>query len=221
MSSDKVRLFQEVIATRRSIRSFKSTPVSELAIAKIIQAGYDAPTAGNLQNTQFIVVRNNKEKLEGCFWGQDWVLEAPVIIVVCSDDSLHEKEYGSDGKKYSIESSAAAAENMLLMAHAQGLGSCWLGAFDENKVKSALKIPDLIRVVALLPIGHPAMQPERPRKKLITEITYIENYGGGSKITDFNLTTKAEGYTQIAKQAIQDERGQVQSFWKKIFGGRK
>ncbi|HDO41379.1 MAG TPA: nitroreductase family protein, partial [Candidatus Bathyarchaeota archaeon] len=103
--------------------------------------------------------------------------EAPVVIVVCADESRSSWAYGSRGASlYCIQDTAAATENMLLAACALGLGACWVGAFREDEVKRILKVPGGLRPVAIVPIGYPAERPNPPPKRPLEEVVHYESF---------------------------------------------
>ncbi|MCL6560259.1 MAG: nitroreductase family protein [Firmicutes bacterium] len=99
--------------------------------------------------------------------------EAPVVVVVCAEPSRSAQYYGERGRHlYCLQDTAAATQNMLLAATAYGLGSCWVGAFDENQVRDCLGIPPERRPVALIPLGYAAAQLEsRPGRRSLEEVT--------------------------------------------------
>ena len=147
----------EAIKRRRSVRRFKSDPIDDKIIKKIIELGNLAPSAGNLQPRDFIVVKDKEVRfaLAQAALNQTFVYDAPVVIVVCANFD-RTASYGSRGKElYCIQDSAAATENMLLAIVDFGLASCWVGAFNEKKVSQVLNLPAHVRPVALLPIGYP------------------------------------------------------------------
>jgi nitroreductase len=147
----------EAFKTRRSIRSYQSKPVEEEKLAKVLEAARLAPSAVNLQPCDFIVVKDAaaKERLAKAYV-RPWFGKAPVIIVVCATP---EKAWvRGDGEEFWKIDAAIALENMVLAATAEGLGTCWIGAFDEQKAKAALSVPADVRVVAMTPLGYPAEQ---------------------------------------------------------------
>ncbi|MBI2564490.1 nitroreductase family protein [Candidatus Woesearchaeota archaeon] len=170
--------------SRRSIRSFKQDNVEFEKIINIIDAGKSAPSAGNIQDWKFIIVVDSekKEKLAEASSEQMWMSEAPVHIVVCSEPVKNERMYGERGKKvYSLQNSAAAAENMLLAAHAQGLGACWVGAFLESSVKKILDIPKKATPQSILVVGYPRGKPEIKPKLSIQDVLFFETWGNYNK----------------------------------------
>ncbi len=169
----------EAIRTRRSIRRYMPEEVPWEHVETLIDAARWAPSAGNLQPWEFVVVQDQglKEKLARAALGQSFVAEAPVVVVVCADPLRSARVYGPRGSGlYCIQDTAAATQNMLLAAHALGLGTCWVGAFDEVAVRRVLGIPPEVRPVAVVPIGHPAERPRPPRRRGLGEIIHREGY---------------------------------------------
>lgn len=170
----------EAIKTRRSVRNFTDQPVSEKEVNKLLDAAVQAPSAGNLQPWEFIVVRKPEVKhgLSQAALDQKFIEQAPVVIVVCADPAKSAPRYGSRGiDLYCLQDTAAAAQNILLAAQALGLGTCWVGAFNEERAREVLKIPKPVRPVAIIPVGHAVRSPmERPRKALL-DVTHHDVYG--------------------------------------------
>ena len=170
----------EVIKSRRSVRAFTKQPVSNKEIMSLIDAARWAPSAGNIQPWKFIIVRDPKVKhgLAGAALNQTLIEEAPVIIVVCADSNQSASRYGNRGASlYCLQDTAAATQNMLLAAHAMGLATCWIGAFQEKEVLKVLNIPNGIRPVAIITVGHASENPVAHSIKPINEITYNESFG--------------------------------------------
>lgn len=169
----------EAIKTRRSVRAFTSQDVSEETVEKLIDAARWAPSAGNIQPWEFIVVRNLeiKRELARAALGQTFIEEAPVIIVVCANEQRSASGYGSRGANlYCLQDTAAAIQNLLLASHALGLGACWVGAFHEEEARRTLNIPYGVRPVAIIPIGHPAEKPHARPRRPISQIVHYERY---------------------------------------------
>lgn len=145
----------EAIKTRKSVRSFLDKPIEEEKLETVLEAARLAPSASNRQEWRFIVIKDKstREKLAEAANGQSFVAEAAVVIVACAEGVDHVMSCGQ--LCYPIDV-AIALDHITLAAVELGLGTCWIGAFDEAKVKSLLGIPDKIRVVELMPLGYPA-----------------------------------------------------------------
>jgi len=166
----------EIIKKRRSIREFQEKPLPKEIVDKLIEALIWAPSAGNLQSRKFYFVFNQKikEELGNAVLGQSFISQAPLVIVGCTDDRVF-KQYGDRGKDlYAICDVATAIENLMLLAFEQGLGSVWVGKFEEKEVAKILDLPKNLRPVAIIPIGYPTEKPEAPprvsKKEAITII---------------------------------------------------
>ncbi len=161
----------ETIEKRASVRSFKDEPVPEETVNEMLRLAQLAPSAGNLQARDFVVVRDQsiKAALATSAFGQEFLSEAPVCVVFCAN-LTRIRNYGARGVSlYCIQDTAAAVENSLLYLTAAGYASCWVGAFDEREVSKTLGLPDDIRPMAILPIGRPRDHGRRtPRLKLET-----------------------------------------------------
>lgn len=169
----------EAIKQRRSVRAYTSEEISEEDIKKLIEAARLAPSAGNIQPWEFVIVRNaeTKRKLSYAALHQIFIEEAPVVIVVCADAARSSMGYGSRGANlYCLQDTAAATENMLLAAHALGLATCWVGAFHEDEVAKAVNTPRNVRPVAIVPVGRPARKPSAPAKRSIREIVHYDRF---------------------------------------------
>jgi nitroreductase len=169
----------EAVKGRRSIRAFKSDDVSPEIIEKLIDAATWAPSAGNIQPWEFIIVRESKIKrsLAQAALNQSSVEEAPVVIVVCANENRSSQGYGARGKTlYCIQDTAAAIQNILLFAYSIGLGTCWVGAFREDEAREILKIPSGIRPVAMIPLGYAAETPPPRRRRPINLVVHYETF---------------------------------------------
>jgi nitroreductase len=178
----------DCIKSRRSIRKFMDVEVGMEKLGLIIEAGKAAPSAGNLQNWKFILVthKDAKDKLAEAAFQQYWIASAPAVIVVCAEIEKIEHYYGIRGEKlYAIQNCAAATQNMLLMAHNLGLGSCWVSAFDENMVARVVGTPANVRPQILLPVGFPDEEVPEPMEYTLDNVTYLERWI--NRIKDFPI----------------------------------
>jgi len=170
----------DIIKGRRSIRRFKrGEKIPEEDLKKILEAAIYAPSAGNRQPWEFIIVENEDTKIrlaEAAYY-QTWMTEAPTIIIVCTNEERSASRYGERGRTlYCIQDTAAAIQNMLLMAHSLGYGACWVGAFNENEVRRILNIPIGVRPVAMIPIGKPDEKPTMPPRIPLQRLVHYEKY---------------------------------------------
>lgn len=169
----------EAIKTRRSIRAFTNEEVSKEEVRRLIDAARHAPSAGNIQPWEFVIVRDpqRKRRLAVAALDELFIEEAPVVIVVCANEAQSGMGYGARGVSlYCLQDTAAATQNMLLAACALGLGTCWVGAFREEDVRKVLKVPRGVRPVAVVPVGHPAEKPSPRMKRSIPEIIHDETF---------------------------------------------
>jgi len=170
---------QEAIKGRRSIRNFKKQNIPEETITRLIEAASYAPSAGNIQPWHFIIVRNPtiKKKLAESALNQHHVEQAPVVIVVCADEKRSSIGYGTRGRTlYCLQDTAAATQNILLTAHSLGLGTCWIGAFNEDEAKEAVNAPEGVRPVVMIPVGIPDEKPRQRGRKLLSQITHYDGF---------------------------------------------
>jgi nitroreductase len=152
------------ISHRRSIRSYQDSVVEEEKLKKVLDSARLAPSASNRQEWKFIVVRGSEKRaqLAAMTYGQRFVGEAPVIIVACATEG---KSVMTCGQPTHTVDVSIACSFMILEACEQGLGTCWLGTFNEGEVKKLLDIPNHMRVVTMMPLGYPNETPlPRPRK---------------------------------------------------------
>ena len=147
---------KNAIRRRHSVRSFLDKKIPANLVNDIVEYANLAPSAGNLQAREFIIVDDQvvKKKLSEAALNQDFIYEAPVDIVVCANlDRI--ASYGKRGMElYCLQDVAAAVEHILLLAVDYGLSACWVGAFDEDMVSKILDIPLYVRPVAIIPIGY-------------------------------------------------------------------
>ena len=166
--------FFDVVQNRHSIRSYSSKEVEEDKIKKILGAANSAPSAGNLQAYEIFVIRDKekKNKIAKAAGEQEFVAEAPIVLVFCAHPQLSRRKYGHRGEDlYSLQDATIAVAYSQLAAAALGLGCVWVGAFDENEVLRILEKKDL-RPVAILPIGYPNEEPEIRQRRELKDIVH-------------------------------------------------
>lgn len=171
--------FWQVVDKRHCVRSYDpEVEVPQETIETLLATALRAPSGGNRQPWHFYVVRDRalREGLTKAAYGQKFLSEAPVVIVVCTNAEKSAARYGDRGRDlYCLQDTAAAVEHILLGAVALGLGSCWVGAFDEAAASEVLRLPTEHRPVAMLPIGRPAREPsgQTPREPMEKVVTLL------------------------------------------------
>ena len=171
--------FKNVYLGRRSIRKYKEKAVPIELIGEILDLASFAPSAGNLQNWKILVVTDEAKKqqiAEACLQ-QDWMIEAPVLIVICNDYNDVKNHYGKLGKMYSIQNCAAFAFGILLAAYNSGLASCWVGAFDNEAVQRILDIPEDQDPEIIISLGYADEIKKPSLREDLRYITYFNNWG--------------------------------------------
>ena len=150
--------FMDLVKLRKSVRSYKKGhEIDSKTLNKILEAGRLAPSAKNLQEWKFIVVRDRilLSRLVPACRDQKFIADVSAVVVGCSDMTEYVMSCGQPA--YPIDL-AIALEHMALMAAELGVGSCWIGAYEEDKVKDLLDIPAHVRVVNLLTLGYPVQE---------------------------------------------------------------
>lgn len=164
--------FYEVVEQRRSIRAYREEPVEQEKLDRVLEAARSAPSAANRQPLHFYVIRDEGTRQELLrAYSQEWFAGAPVIVCACHRDE--EAWHRGDGKSYADVDLAIAFEHLVLAAAAEGLGTCWIGAFKPDAAREVLDIPDELEPVAMTPLGYPAEEPgPKPRKPLEEIVEY-------------------------------------------------
>jgi nitroreductase len=176
--------FEDAIRKRKMVRKFKrNRSISDRIIAKLIRNAHRAPSAGHTQVQEFIVVKDPliKKKLRIAAVGQEYVEDAPILIIICSNTSRSVDRYGIRGREfYSIIDGAFASMLILLSAVNEGIGACFVGAFEDAKVSKILKIPEQVRPIGIICVGYPDEEPERIERIPLSELVYYNKYGNTS-----------------------------------------
>ncbi len=163
----------EAIKARYSVRSYQDRPVEDEKLGRLLEAARLAPSAANRQEWRFVVVRDaaKRRELMEAANGQKFVAEAPVVIVACAVGEDRKLDCG--GALWVLDV-GIALEHIALQAVEEGLGTCWIGAFSQARVRQALGIPDDVRVVELMPVGYPADRPREKNRLPLDEIVRYE-----------------------------------------------
>jgi nitroreductase len=165
----------EAIRTRRSVRVYQDKPVPGEKLEKILEAARLAPSARNSQSHKFVIVKSDQLRKELARKGtsESFIGAAPVIIVAVALDPEYVMSGGVPAHPVDI---AIALDHMTLVAVEEGLGTCWVGAFYQERVKQILGIPEKYKVVALLSLGYPADSPRKKFRKPLEEIVCYDSF---------------------------------------------
>jgi len=181
----------DAIRNRRSIRRYTDKPVENDKLAAVLEAVRQAPSWANMQCWRMVVVRDKavKEKISDLSYVESYfapkgykanpskkaLAEAPVIIVLCAEPQQSGAIWGQN---YYLVDAGIASQNLMLAAYGQGLGTVFVGVYDEVKVKGILNIPQNVRVIGLFPLGYPATeQKDGPPRKPMQEICFEGQWG--------------------------------------------
>jgi len=173
--------FYEVIKTRRSVRKFKSTTVPDVVLKRVLEAARIAPSGSNRQPWRFIVIKDaeRKRKIARLCHHQSFIAQAPIVIAGCGKN-IHYNRGEWMGDCSMIVDVAIALDHLTLAARAEGLGTCWIGSFENAEIKKYLGIPEDVNVVALTPLGYPQDETsfcETEDRLPLEEIVYQEVWG--------------------------------------------
>ena len=167
--------FFETLWARRSVRLFASRRIEPDTLRTILEAANRAPSAGNLQAYQVYAVGSciRLKDLVHAALEQDFIAQAALVLVFCANPQASAKRYGQRGKNlYALQDATIACAYAQLAVAALGLGSVWVGSFDENAVRQILNIPAHLVPIALLPIGYPAEEPKVSRRRALEELVH-------------------------------------------------
>lgn len=171
--------FYDVIKTRRSVRRFLKKPVPVDVLGRVLEAARVAPSGGDRQPWRFVVVKDKqkKQRIARACYGQDFVAKAPVVLVCCSIKCSSDYEPWEDeaGRRDTV----IATDHLILAARNEGLGTCWVGAVHDKRVKEIVNVPGNVDVVMVVPLGYPASKSafrEASGRKSLKEICFFEEY---------------------------------------------
>ncbi|MFN3813569.1 MAG: nitroreductase family protein [Aquificaceae bacterium] len=168
--------FFEVLKRRSSVRAYQRKPIEEEKLKLILSSASMAPSAGNLQAFEIILVSDEKRKeLLARFALNQWfIAEAPLVLIFFANPERNVWKYGRRGEDlYCLQDATIACAYAQLAAAAIGIGSCWVGAFDDRKLKQYLNVPGIWKPVAILTLGYPAEEAISPPKRSIDEFTHF------------------------------------------------
>nr|MDO8098148.1 nitroreductase family protein [Candidatus Njordarchaeota archaeon] len=167
----------ETIKNRRSVRSYKDKEVEDEKLQKILEAGNAAPSAGDLQAYEIVVVRKQeqKEALSKAALGEDFIAEAPVVLVIVANQKRSAQRYGKRGAElYAVQDATIAASYVQLAATALGLSTCWVGAYNDAAVAKVVgaNMSEGLIPEAILPIGYANESPRATPRRKLSEIVH-------------------------------------------------
>lgn len=167
----------QAMKKRRSIRKYLPDRIDQPVLERVLEAGRIAPSGKNVQAWKFILSRDEelKEKLVAACKGQKFIADADCIVTVCVDETAVYQYHGNYMTSFAVDG-AIALQQMMLAATAEGLGTCWIGAFEEKDVKELLEIPKQYRVIGLTPLGYPVEVASDKGRKELQEIVCYEKY---------------------------------------------
>src|SRR3989344_3225252 len=197
--------FQNVLIGRRSIRRYKEMEVPLYLIGEILDVARYAPSSGNLQNWKVVMVTDLEKRqqiVEACLQ-HDWMVEAPVYLVICNEYKEVKEHYDKLGKLFSIQNCASFAYAITLAAYERGLGSCWVGLFDNEAVQRILEIPEDIDPEIILTLGYTDEIKEPSLREDPRYLTFFNRWG--ETFTEFpshvkNFLSLSEIKKQIKKE---------------------
>ena len=188
---DRAQGVFENIKTRRSVRKYSDKAISDTDLDLIVEAGRWAPSGANAQPWRFVILRDRaliEAVGEVCYYAlfrSRHVAEANAVIVILGDPSAGSATY--------IQDCTIAGTNMTLMAHALGIGSCWIGAFEDDTVRKILSIPDRMKITALISFGYAAREPRVTPRLGYKDIVHLDGYATSKKSGSIKASMERAG----------------------------
>lgn len=168
--------YSELIAKRYSVRAYRPDPVEDEKLQAVLEAARLAPTAANRQPIQVVVMHTaGREEEIGKIYRKPWFVQAPIVIAVCAVSSLAWVRE-SDRFNARLIDAAIVTDHLILEATNQGLGTCWIAAFNVEAARSVLQLPDEAEPVIFTPLGYPADEPGPKTRKPLSELVRYERW---------------------------------------------
>jgi nitroreductase len=171
--------FPELVKKRRSIRAFEAREVEAEKILRVLEAARAAPSAGNLQAYEILVVREPaaKSALSAAALHQTFIKEAPVVLVFFQNPTRSGRTYGARGREfYSVQDATISCAYAQLQATAEGLATCWVGAYDDDRVNAVLAAPKGLTPIAILPVGYGAERPPATDRRRLEDLVKWDTF---------------------------------------------
>ena len=210
-------VFLDLARKRRSVRVFRSKKPSNDDIYYLLECARWAPSANNLQPWRFIVVNeeDSKKKVAKAAYGQTWVQQAPVLIIVCSLSNIVERQFPKTGNSLAKQSVAAAIENMHLAAVDRGLGTCWVALDVTSKLRQTLDLPDYVELHGVVAVGYAQRATKVPTKVPLEGIVYFETWDTVG--ADYTKHLKGEQAKPLmARKPVRSLRSKAKKIQKKL-----
>ena len=172
--------FREVVRTRRSVRSYGSRAVTAEVLGRVLEAARLAPSANNVQPWRYVVIRDAGKirEIARLAAGQMFIAEAPVVVVLCARSYVD--RYSWIGGNMYLVDATISMDHLVLAARSEGLGTCWIGAFDRNGIEKLLNIPSGVHPLMITPLGYPrddSAFSDAAYRRPLNEICFSEEYG--------------------------------------------
>jgi nitroreductase len=167
--------FSKLIAERYSVRAYKSDPVEQDRLERVLEAARLAPTAVNFQPFQLIVIhtKGREDELHRIY-RKDWFVQPPLVIAACG---LPDRGWTRrDGKSFLDVDAAIVMDHLILAATNEGLGTCWVGNFDVEAAREVLGLPDDVEPIAFTPLGYPDDQPRTKKRRPLSDLVRYERW---------------------------------------------
>ena len=195
----------EIISSRHSIRDYESKDVSSKLIGEILDAARNAPSSGNIQNWQVIIVKDlkSKEGISKSCLNQPWMSKAPVHLVICYDERNAKALYPEDYEKFSIQNTSIFAAFIMLKAAELSLGTCWVAVSNAFEISSILKLPDYIIPSIIITLGYPRGMHKKTTRDKIETIIHFEQFGTKK------INTTIFPLSKYSKKASEKIRGKL------------
>jgi len=167
--------YQKLVSARYSVRAYRSDPVPDDVLERILEAGRLAPTAANRQAFRILVIHTaGRESELGRIYPQKWFVQPPLVVGVVALPG--ENWVRSDARNYCDVDAAIVMDHLILAAAAEGLGTCWIGAFDPAAARQVLGLPDDVEPIVFTPLGYAADEPRVKQRKPLSELVRYERW---------------------------------------------
>ncbi|MFH1592456.1 MAG: nitroreductase family protein [Candidatus Woesearchaeota archaeon] len=200
--------FGKLIKERHSIRDYQDKDVKHDLVCEVLEAAKSAPSSGNVQNWVFIVVRNKDKmlRLSSACLDQDWIAQAPALIVICYDFRNIQSLYPKRAVEFSIQNTATATTQMMLKATELGLGTCWVDISDKNEAANCLKLPPHLVPSHLITLGYQKGAYKKTKRNEIQLVTYFEEFGFTKRETNLSAFPLEKNLDKLKKKLIKKRK---------------